>query len=282
MAENAWNSDSYALFLLWISQYFYFTTPTMIKQTTTLSRGLSCISKYYLAVKDSLVVDNLVIQVLTEEIFQLTGVLSSEFMPFVSIPVSVPPSFLAPHCLLFLLQSFSEAFGDLLATSASTASILDNSRGNVFTSTARKIRPRDVNLVGEVSHSGDPLFFVTDDRSQNLLASYASQHSQEYELLRTMVVFLLQQEGKTVTTVEFVNSIMKKEYREYKAFVSTIYEDEELLGDNIKSQSIESKSQLLQTHVESIVLKSICECVSKKVCEEASTSLLTLSCFRRQ
>lgn len=228
MAEIAWNSDSYSLFLLWISQYFCFTTPGMIKQTASLSQALSCITKYYLSIKGSLEVHDLVIQVLTEEIFQLTGVSSSDFLPILSIPEAVTPSFLTSRSLLFLLQSFSEAFGDLLTTSSSTVSILDNPRGNVIPNSTRKIRPRDVNLVGDISKNGDPLYFMMENRSQNLLASFASQHSQEYEFLRMLTVFLLQQEGKTIT-IENINSIMKQEYPKYEEFVSDSYEEKDHL-----------------------------------------------------
>ena len=278
MAEIAWNSDSYSLFLLWISQYFCFTTPGMIKQTASLSQALSCITKYYLSIKGSLEVHDLVIQVLTEEIFQLTGVSSSDFLPILSIPEAVTPSFLTSRSLLFLLQSFSEAFGDLLTTSSSTVSILDNPRGNVIPNSTRKIRPRDVNLVGDISKNGDPLYFMMENRSQNLLASFASQHSQEYEFLRMLTVFLLQQEGKTIT-IENINSIMKQEYPKYEEFVSTLYEEKESFDPTIPN--VETNFQVLQTHVESIILKNVSESVSKRVCEEGSTSLLTLSYFRK-
>lgn len=320
MAKQAWELGFYDLFLLWSGQLLIFATPVTIRCSRSLSTVMHLLVAFYFHSKTTFRVQDLMIQVLTEDILQTVGVGATEFMddlhpvksadasshptksaatsshptksaatsshPTKSTDDSLPPadqplSTISSPIHLFLLQSFSDAYGDLLVTATTVAGIGDGSREISLSSlpdSARKIRPRDVDVAQ--GPGGTDSLFSADDRSLRLLDSYAALQTQEYQMIRSIILLLLQKEGAEMASEECIRKTMKKQYDAYAYLVEAITSDCRSPLDADAPSNDDSSIQALQLQVERIVLKEVCECVSSRVCEETKNALVSLSVFR--
>lgn len=282
MANQAWELGFYDLFLLWSGQLLIFATPVTIRCSKALSTVIRLIVAFYSHSKSSFRVQDLMAQVLTEDILQTVGIGAAEFLDESLDPADQLLSTISPSIHLFLLQSFSDAYGDLLVTATTVAGIGDGSREISLGSlpdSARKIRPRDVDVV-QGSSGTDSVVFSADDRSLRLLDSYAALQAQEYQMIRSMVLLLLQKEGVEMASEECIRKIMKKRYDAYAYLVEAIRSDSRSPLDADASLNDDSGTQALQLQVELVVLKEVCERVSTCVCEETRNALVSLSVFR--
>lgn len=80
MANQAWELGFYDLFLLWSGQLLIFATPVTIRCSKALSTVIRLIVAFYSHSKSSFRVQDLMVQVLTEDILQTVGIGAAEFL----------------------------------------------------------------------------------------------------------------------------------------------------------------------------------------------------------
>ena len=225
----------------------------------------------------------------------MTGVTFAEFGPFSVIPKTLPVSQLPDSVLLYLLQSFSEVYNDFVSTASSTSRLFTSSIDSihsVFPHSTRKINPGEVNLersqpktrVTLEQVGNRPLLFesLMDPSGEELLDAYARQHTVEYELLRKLTVFVLEQKGVEMVTESMLTVIMKEKYDEYVEWVDTFYAEKDFEMFDSKQEntaSTDSTGQQLFSRVEYCILPGVFEEISPVVMNEVVHALSALSVF---
>ena len=232
----------------------------------------------------------------------MAGVSIAEFSPFSAIPKTLPGSQLPDAVLLYLLQSFSEVYNDFVSTASSTSRLFTSSIDtihSVFPHSTRKINPGEVIPAKpkpkpkpkpqvKLDHESDrPLLFEspTDPYGENLLNAYAKQHSAEYELLRKLTMFALEQKGMAMITESMLTMIMKEKYTEYVGWINEFYAEtvfEMFDSKQERTASIEIKEQQLFSQVEYCILPGVFERISPVVTNEVANALSALSVFGMQ
>ena len=225
----------------------------------------------------------------------MAGVSIAEFSPFPAIPKTLPGSQLSDAVLLYLLQSFSEMYNDFVSTASSTSRLFTSSVDmihSVFPHSTRKINPGEVIPAKpqpkpqvKLDHVSDrPLLFesLMDPYGEDLLNAYAKQHTAEYELLRKLTMFALEQKGTVMVTESMLTMIMKEKYDEYVEWIDEFYAEtvfEMFDSKQERTASIEMKGQKLFSQVEYCILPGVFEKISPVVMNEVANALSAFSVF---
>ena len=243
--------------------------------------------------KEVITIQTIGVQILTEEIFLMAGVSIAEFSPFSAIPKTLPVSQLPDTVLFYLLQFFSEMYNDFVSTASSTSRLLTSSIDtfySVFPHSTRKINPGEVTLESPqpgltLEQTGDrPFLFesLTDPYREELLNAYAKQHTEEYEMLRKLTLFTLEQKGMVMITEPMLTTIMKAKYTEYVDWIERFYAEKGFEMFDSKQEEtafMDAKGQQLFHQVEYCVLPGVFEEISPVVMNEVANALSALSLF---
>lgn len=224
----------------------------------------------------------------------ITGTSAVDFRPY---PTNLSTSLitrLPDSVLLYLFQSFSDAYTSLVTTASSTANAFDPARGTIpagYTNTLRKIRPGEVTIPDLPANvEGDQTVMqlfnyntrIANKQEGELLHAFSIQHAEEYNLFHTMTVLHLRKKGEMMVNEAFLTAIMEEKYESYASLIEQFYSKNEfkMFKSNQDATVIASKEvEALFTQIEYCVLWGVHERLRGSVVEEVVKALSILPIF---
>lgn len=280
MATTSWKSGTFGAFLLWVSQLFYFVTAHMVECCPQLDSFFSFLSTTYQFVFKN----SSDFRYSKNRPFNLNHQFVILLIDSFPIHISSPPvstfslsSSTVSSTVSRKFQSLVQAFDGRFADLASAVRSLQPSESNngYLQLSARKIRPRDVDITAEFrdllfSQDGFVRSFSagTQVRSEGelhrsrLLQSYLKHHEEMKEIepfLKLLTVLC----ARKFITKSVINEAMKTHYASFEALVERIDEVSHVILDYVNPQTV-SSSTIGTNDPEIIQLQSAVECTIMK------------------
>ena len=222
--RDACESGCFELFLLWVSELFHFVTDAMIRSSAELKAFFGFLAFQYQYWSSSGVMNrergqrpfdasSLLLLTLAQRLLQITASSFSHVLPR-SLDIAPSPSACDASTLLFLLQFFDSQVALLFSTVVRTDQFLKNCDSTTpsLPSSARKIRPGTVSTTLPLSDSSTitPLLSVELERSATLLKALERQNPEQYPIIHSFCLLVLDACAKQRVTHDYVNSLMKE------------------------------------------------------------------------